>query len=73
MMAINKLAGKTKEFAEVCYEQNGKDLQLRAIGAADLTDCRAWNITTGQWYNAIDATLTDRLRTEWPLPQLAAN
>ncbi len=63
MMAINKLTGKTKEFAEACYEQNS-DLELRATGAADLTDCREWDITTGQWYNAIDAALTDRLRME---------
>ena len=61
-MNIEKLSGRTKNFAEACYDQNSlAELQApHAPADADETDMKAWNITAEQWSEAIKAALMDR-------------
>lgn len=61
MSMIDQLRdGKTKAFAKHCYESSSAE-QLRAAaeGSADQAEIEHWEISEGQWEEAIAAALAD--------------
>ncbi|WP_299234676.1 hypothetical protein [uncultured Halomonas sp.] len=52
---------KTRAFARHCYEK-GSEEQLRkaAEGPADQKEMKQWDITEGEWEEAVAAALADK-------------
>ena len=64
-MKIEKLKGRTREFAEACYDMNSLYEMYQALkGPADDGDCAEWEINKTDWRRAIQAALADRALDE---------
>ncbi|WP_346797869.1 hypothetical protein R5M92_03430 [Halomonas sp. Bachu 37] len=66
MIMIDQLKdGQTKAFAKHCFENSSVD-QLRdaAEGPADQAEMEHWELTEGQWEEAVAAALADRETAE---------
>ncbi|RUR32646.1 hypothetical protein [Vreelandella nanhaiensis] len=61
MSMIDQLRdGKTKAFAKHCYESHSaEDLRAAAEGPADHAQIEHWEISEGQWEEAVAAALAD--------------
>lgn len=61
MSMIDQLRdGKTKAFAKHCYESSSAEqLHAAAEGSADQAEIKHWEISEGQWEEAIAAALAD--------------
>lgn len=62
MSLINQLKdGPGKDFAKYCYERFTVDeLRSAAESSADQAEMERWNITEGQWHEAVAAALADQ-------------
>lgn len=61
MEIINQLRdGKTKAFAKHCFERySPEELNSAAEGSPDHAEMEHWDITAGQWEEAVAAALAD--------------
>lgn len=61
MSIINQLKdGKTKDFAKHCYETSSVEkLRAAAEGKADQAEMEHWELSEGQWEEAIATALAD--------------
>ncbi len=61
MLMIDQLRdGKTKAFAKHCYETSSAEkLRAASEGPADQAEIQHWEITEGQWEEAVAAALAD--------------
>jgi hypothetical protein len=61
MSLINQLKdGPSKDFAKYCYEKFRVDELRSAVeGSADEAEMKRWDITEGEWHEAVAAALAD--------------
>ena len=66
MTMIDQLRdGKIKAFAKHCFESGSVEkLRAAAEGSADQAEMEHWDITEGQWKEAVTAALADHEANE---------